>query len=217
MRPSRIISLVCVWALTQVGFAFSQVQEPNSERPRRTITVRNNGRVVKTFEPSQDTTKYPTWTATGYGETEKDAEMDALKNVQPEIAEFLAAAGIAHDWNPSLNDLRGLVSGEPKTVVKDLDGVGPVRETKLQLEMTPKAYRKLVQQDRQNRAMGRISFVAKLMAIAVGLLIAFAGYFKLEDATKGYYTAWLRLAALSFIAAIAAGVWFFASVHSVRY
>jgi hypothetical protein len=32
------------------------------------------------------------------------------------------------------------------------------------------------------------------------------GYFRLEEATKGYYTAWLRLAAVGLVAAAVAGL-----------
>lgn len=216
MRPSRWISLICLCLLTRATVAYAQAQENGGDRAKRTIIVRNGRNIVKTFHPIEDA-KHPTWSATGYGETEKDAELDALKNVGAEITEYLWGTGISHDWSPSLNDLRGLVTGEPKTIVKDMEGIGPVRETKLQLEMTPKAYRRLLQQDRQHRAMERISILGKIMIVVVALLVALAGYFKLEDATKGYYTAWLRLAAISFIAAIAAGLWFFSTTAHVRY
>jgi len=42
------------------------------------------------------------------------------------------------------------------------------------------------------------------------LLLAVAGYLRLEDATKGYYTRLLRLAAVAFVALVGAGLWMMA-------
>ena len=49
--------------------------------------------------------------------------------------------------------------------------------------------------------------LGKFLAGFVAFLVAVAGYFRLEEATKGYYTTWLRVGVLGFIAVVGAGIW----------
>ena len=82
-----------------------------------------------------------------------------------------------------------------------------VDEVQLHVELAPQNYRKFLENDRQVRAQSRMKVLAKGLAGLVAILAAIAGYFRLEEATKGYYTAWLRLVTLGLVAAIGAGVW----------
>jgi len=59
---------------------------------------------------------------------------------------------------------------------------------------------------RQHRATHRQKILACVVAGLVALLLAVAGYLRLEDATKGYYTRLLRAAAVAFVALVAAGI-----------
>jgi hypothetical protein len=60
---------------------------------------------------------------------------------------------------------------------------------------------------RQERATVRQGVLVRVLAGLVALLAAVACYLRLEDATKGYYTALLRLAAVAFVALVGAGIW----------
>jgi len=81
-------------------------------------------------------------------------------------------------------------------------GIGPgVRDRFLDEE---KVYQ--VQQ-RQKWAHERQGQLAQILVGVVALLAAVAGYLRLEDATKGYYTTWLRLAAVTFLGLVGAGIW----------
>lgn len=62
-------------------------------------------------------------------------------------------------------------------------------------------------QQRQVRAQQRQFQLAQVLVGVVALLTAIAGYLRLEDATKGYYTKWLRLAAVIFLGLVGAGIW----------
>jgi hypothetical protein len=46
-----------------------------------------------------------------------------------------------------------------------------------------------------------------VLLVLVALFGAAAAYFRLDEATKGYYTGWLRVGALGLVALIGAGVW----------
>jgi hypothetical protein len=62
---------------------------------------------------------------------------------------------------------------------------------------------------REDRATHRQGVLVRVLAGLVAVLAAVALYFRLEDATKGYYTTLLRLAAVAFIALVGAGIWLF--------
>ena len=50
-------------------------------------------------------------------------------------------------------------------------------------------------------------FLGKVLAGMVALLGGVAGYFRLEEATKGYYTTWLRLGVAGLASAVGLGFW----------
>jgi hypothetical protein len=102
-------------------------------------------------------------------------------------------------------------SGEPEE--KDLGDFGRVYTVVLRVEVTPKAYQELLKREANHRlelrkelAGERQQLALKVLGAAVLLLGAVAAYFRLDDATKGYYSVWLRLGAVGLIAVAAAGL-----------
>jgi hypothetical protein len=84
--------------------------------------------------------------------------------------------------------LRVIVNSQQLAHMRDLDQ--PVRES-LQRESVKH----------------RQFWLGKLLLGVVALLTAVTGYIRLEDATKGYYTAWLRLGMVGVLCAVGAGLW----------
>jgi hypothetical protein len=68
-------------------------------------------------------------------------------------------------------------------------------------------YRQMYGHDRQVRSKERMSLLVRVLIGLVAALAALAGYMRLDEATKGYYTRWLRLAALGFVAVVGTGLW----------
>ena len=77
----------------------------------------------------------------------------------------------------------------------------------MRIELTPDQWRFMLREDRRLRSVSRMALSGKVLVGFVAFFGAVAGYLRLEELTKGYYTAWLRLAAISFVSAVAAGVW----------
>jgi hypothetical protein len=84
--------------------------------------------------------------------------------------------------------LRVLVNSKELEHMRELDK--PVRES---------MHRELVKH--------RQLWLGKILLGFVALLTAITGYIRLEDATKGYYTAWLRLGMVGVLCAVGAGLW----------
>jgi hypothetical protein len=91
--------------------------------------------------------------------------------------------------------------------------LGVMRRVRLKVAVGSDDFSKIRQHDgeyrkqqRQVVSQQRQLVLAKGLAAVVAVLAALAGYFRLEEATKGYYTNWLRMAALGLVAAVAAGL-----------
>jgi hypothetical protein len=97
---------------------------------------------------------------------------------------------------------------------QEFEKLGEMRRAALLVEVSQFARREIVEQEqtyqvkqRQDRASLRQGVLVRVLAGLVALLAAVACYLRLEDATKGYYTTLLRLAAVAFVGLVGAGIW----------
>jgi hypothetical protein len=152
--------------------------------------------------------KNPSWSCEGWGQTREDAEVSALKRARESIVAYLAANYHRMDWAPNLDYIKNHMVKESEPDSKDFgEGVGELQGMKLLIEVSPKDWQYFLGEDRRVRSEFRMAVLAKVLAGLVAFLGAFAGYLRLEELTKGYYTAWLRLAAIGFVSAVSAGIW----------
>lgn len=80
--------------------------------------------------------------------------------------------------------------------------------TTLHLELHEKDQIELLQLIRLEQADMRQSMILKPYAFLVLGLLTLAGYFRLEERTKGYYTMFLRAGAVVLLLLAAAGLWY---------
>jgi hypothetical protein len=87
-------------------------------------------------------------------------------------------------------------------------------QVRLRVEVSEKRYTEISKQVEQKRdelrretVQQRQWFLGKVLLGVVAFLGALAGYIRLEDATKGYYTGWLRLAVVALLGAVGVGLW----------
>jgi hypothetical protein len=213
MRPTRVAGLVMIWLLSTATWALAQsrsderaLRNSPGSRGDRLITVTRGGE-----ELSASSSKIKEWKIEGKGLTDEEAKEDAYRSARDRLAAFMVDQGSPTGWYPRVQDIDKL-KPELKKGSEDIDvsGVGKVKQVTLVLSMKPAQFRQFQHDASQLLATKRMQGLGKGMGLFLGLLTALAGYFRLEEATKGYYTAWLRMAALGFVAAVAAGVWFLA-------
>jgi hypothetical protein len=127
-------------------------------------------------------------------------EGEAFKGEEPKIREI------------SVNGHRAF---EEKWKVKD-DLVKELHRVSLNVRITPEAWGKILEEQRNDLVRQRHSvmkermlFLLKIMGGLVVLLATVAGYIRMDEWSKGYYTNWLRLAVLSCAGVVAAGWWLF--------
>jgi hypothetical protein len=183
MRPTRLMSLVLLWLLTSAACTYAQ-------HPRRARPPAPN-EVVASFE------------VTAYGETYNDAYESAIKDAQSKLASWVAAEDPSLHWKPSVLFVQRLIKKAPRVDSRvKLEKVGLVTPVCLQLEVTQNDVQFILKETRELRSAERMLFLGKVLAGLVAFCLAISGYFRLEEATKGYYTNWLRLGALGFVTAI---------------
>ncbi len=186
----------CLWlpAVLLSGLGTSPVlaRSPRPEAPARQLVLR------------QDDGKPPTFL--GYGLTERDARQHALDQAR----EWLAAKG-GFDWTPPADYLlrKGLVrfvtpDKEELEKARNLKIAGPQEVVKMELAVTAAGAEEIQQVARDQRMKERQGLLARILGGLVALLVVAGGYLRLEEATRGYYTARLRLAAGVLLALIAA-------------
>lgn len=139
---------------------------------------------------------------TGYGTTEFLAQKDALKYT----CEWLERqSGLG--WAPNseyLTTHKMVQFGAAENIKSDDPMLDNMKKVKLQLEISTDQARDIQKQAQQQRMKERQKHSLLALIGVVGLLSVVGGYLRLEEATKGYYTRLLRIAAISALVVIVA-------------
>jgi hypothetical protein len=155
----------------------------------------------------------------GRGATSEEAEQVALYKARAALLDFVYTQPYVIQHLPP-----------DEFIVNELSEVSPAKEIKsddnpedagkylvsLKLTVTDEKFRKMLEYDHQvvqeehdQFVQSRLAFLGKFLLALVAILSAIVCYARLEEITKGYYTAWLRLGALGFLGAVGIGLWLF--------
>jgi hypothetical protein len=155
-------------------------------------------------------------TVTGRADTQELAESVALVRAQHELEDYLRTQNPRIEHIPSTEYIRShLVDKHEIQPATDsgTEGEGKFVAT-LKVGLTNERFEDLLQEQarekqalREALARERMVGVGKSLGVLVAFLAAITGYLRLEEATKGYYTTWLRIAAVSFVSAVGVGIW----------
>jgi hypothetical protein len=175
------------------------------------LHAQSNSRGTRNTRPVSNIREVKAWDdITAVGETKQDAENNAYLEARSRVINYFSDELNIHlDWVPSIEDIKRLVKTPPVEEQPVNLGVGSetARRVKLQLSMSVEERNEFLRKDRDHRVVQREIFLGKILAGLVAFLAAVAGYFRLDEATKGYYTGWLRLAALGLVGIVGAGIW----------
>jgi hypothetical protein len=136
--------------------------------------------------------------------TEERAQDEVRRRLRERVTEWLAPE-VPTSWRVSQETLADLVRGEAEVTPIELkDGFGTVYEAKLRADLSPERRAELVEDYQHEQTLKKVGVLAALLVFALFLLGTLSGYIRADEATKGYYTNRLRLAAM--LGAGAAGV-----------
>lgn len=140
---------------------------------------------------------------TGYGQTEITARNDALQHASLWLEK---QSGLG--WTPDPQYLldHALVGfGEAEDKVFE-EPMGKMKVVKMQLDISTDEARAIQKQAQRERMKERQKSSLLVVLGVVGLLSVVGGYLRLEEATKGYYTRVLRIAAIGLFLVVVAGL-----------
>jgi hypothetical protein len=159
--------------------------------------------VVPVKPPTSESS--PHWIVTGHGDAE-DARTMALERAHQKVLLYLQQHHPRVEWIPDQDYIhQHLVKERPNKPPTDLDGL-KVEHRELDVAITPDDWRDILQHDSQYRMDQRLLWVGAGLAGLVVLFGAIAGYIRLDEWSKGYYTWWLRFGALGFLGVAGAGL-----------
>lgn len=130
--------------------------------------------------------------------TEDRARRDARQRLDREVADLIAPSA-ARDWKvPAALVDRLIRRVTVKPVVRDY---GTLYQATLTVDLSPARLREIVEAHRHEQVVKRLVWLGSLLAFVLVCLATVSGYIKADEATKGYYTTRLRLAAAAGVGA----------------
>jgi hypothetical protein len=183
----RIAGWLCLIAL---GLIVVSYQASGSSAPAR----RHSGDPAKPLIQEE---------FTGYGKTVKEAEADAITNSCQWLEEH---GGLG--WSPDAAYLRvhNMIQPEGEPTDEVFEHAGPMKVVKMKLTITEEQARAIQKQAQQQRMKSRQWLSLLGLGGLLCLIGVVGGYLRLEEATKGYYTRLLRIAAIGILLVIAVGL-----------
>jgi hypothetical protein len=155
-------------------------------------------------------------TVTAVAGSTESARQKAVNEAYDEFRAYLHEQNPPIEWKPpSPEFIRKHLKTEWKDeLVKrddqnldELEKVDRIVQVTLSVEMLPKHREEILKLDQRFRAEQRMLWLAKVVGCLIAFLAGIAGYVRLDEWTKGYYSGWLRLAVAGFIGAAGAGLW----------
>jgi hypothetical protein len=165
--------------------------------------------------------KIDDWHATveGRGMTPEEAKAVALIKAREALLDFVHKHSYDVQHLPPddfiISELSEISAPE---VIQDDDNLVNVGKylVRLDLNVTSEKFHKILDYDGQVKmaeheqlVQGRLFFLGKVLLGIIALLSCMVCYARLEEITKGYYTAWLRLGAVGILCVVGAGLWLF--------
>jgi hypothetical protein len=205
MRPKAwvVILFVCViMLLCRVRFSAESSARAEPKKTLRAVNIRQSAPPAATVRDS--------WEVFGVAHTDDDAKKLALDEAREKIGEYLAKQDPPIEWRPDVeylrrNEMVNFSESEPAEFGLEKD----LRKVTATVKVTSTTFQDMQDQDRKFRSRDRQTFLGKILAVIVAGLAAVAVYLRLDEATKGYYSLWLRLGSAALVASVAAGVWMF--------
>jgi hypothetical protein len=143
----------------------------------------------------------------GLAITRERADRDALRKFDQVVADWLARDGVPRDWTiPEALRTRLIRAKHVEPVLRDdmgpeLDDYKVWFEAAYQADFTPALKAEILAAHDRDVVRGRLGVLAGLVGFLLACLAALAGYIRMDEATKGYYTSPLRLVAAAGVGA----------------
>lgn len=143
--------------------------------------------------------------------SEDAAKQEARERARKWLSRFLDGLSPYSHWSPSSSYIeRKLLVEQPKVSAVD-KRVGPDESVTMyvataELSVSEHAWREMLRIVRHDEARQRQWFLAKGLLALLAFLGSTAAYYRLDDFTKGYYTRWLQVGAVTTVVLSLTGI-----------
>jgi hypothetical protein len=198
MRPTFWFSLVALCVVASL--VRSSLSHADARPPAPAGSAKAAGRPIAHKEDVQ-----------GKGQTPDEARTSAVERARYVIAAYLESEFGEAEYTPTAAYLHAArIVPLPQDIdAKQVpaDEFGRTYKADVKVELTQEQVKEMRAQARQQRVEQRQHWMGLGLAGVMSLLLVAAGYLRLEEATKGYYTGLLRLSALGVLALAGFFIW----------
>jgi len=133
--------------------------------------------------------------------SENDAYKDALELAAEQVQEYFSL-----QTTPTAEFLRKHIL-DSKEVCGPTIAEGETRRCEMVFQFNSAAVDEMAQIEREVRMTSRMQILARGLAVAVAALFAIAGYVRLDEWSKGYYSGLLKAVAVLAVIGIGIAAW----------
>jgi len=126
--------------------------------------------------------------------TNPRAEADAHRQLTAAVTEWLADSGVDRTWTPPKKLIDRMILGAPTFEPVQVKELSVVRAT-VTADFSDHRKREFLDVYRRHTGGRRLAVLGGGLAVVLAGLAAVSGFIRADEATKGYYTTRLRLAA----------------------
>jgi hypothetical protein len=174
----------------------AEILPPKRVEARRPTRRRFDTRVIP-IPPGKDVSTVRT-IAGRLSATVDRARNDARLQLEREVTEWLAPE-VPTRWKPPAHLISQMIrKTEDHPIVKDY---GTVYETTLNADFSPEFRGEILAAFHREVVARRLAILGGSLGFILACLAALAGYIRADEATRGYYTHWLRVAAAAGVGA----------------
>jgi hypothetical protein len=132
--------------------------------------------------------------------TPERARDDARLQLEREVTEWLAPE-VPTNWKAPAHLITGMIhKTELHPIVKDFP-IGTVYEATLEADFSSPCRSRIIAAHQREVIVRRLGVLGGSLGFVLACLASLAGYIRADEATKGYYTSWLRAIAAASVGA----------------
>ena len=211
----------CRWLLIAMALILAPSTASAQGPSKKTHLPPGLEKIMRHRKAQAQEPKIEDWQATveGRGMTPEEAKAVAVIKAREALLDFIHKHSDSVQHLPTDDFILSELSEiSPAEVIESDDNPANLGKylVRLDLNVTDEKFRKILDYDQREMTkeheelvQGRLFFLGKVLFGIIALLSCMVCYARLEEITKGYYTAWLRLGAVGILCAIGAGFWLF--------
>jgi hypothetical protein len=132
------------------------------------------------------------------------ARDDARLQLEREVTEWLTPE-VPTSWKPPAHLITSLIKKtDVQPIIKDY---GTLYEATLKTDFAPRSRTAILKAYQREVVSHRLTVLAGSLGFVLACLASLAGYIRADEATKGYYTQWLRMAAAAGVGGSAVAIY----------